>query len=148
HQADRPGAGALHLQTDRRGPRRRRPSEESTRRGGRVLRRTALSLRDRRTRPGALTRNASRASSEKGVSMPTLLVVDDEPNVLYSLEKALEGGDLEVLTAPTGKQGVELVQRRPDAVLLDVRLTDMTGLEAFDRIRTIDPRVPIILITA
>src|SRR5262249_14200377 len=44
---------------------------------------------------------------------------------------------------------VELVrQRRPDAVLLDVRLTDMTGLEVFDRIREIDPRVPVILITA
>ena len=81
--------------------------------------------------------------------MPTLLVVDDEPNVLYSLEKALGGADLEVLTASTGQQGVELVRRRrPDAVLLDVRLTDMTGLEAFDRIREIDPRLPVILVTA
>ena len=64
--------------------------------------------------------------------MPTLLVVDDEPNVLYSLERALASDDLEVLTASTGKHGVELAQRRrPDAVLLDLRLTDMTGLEAF-----------------
>ena len=81
--------------------------------------------------------------------MPSLLVVDDEPNVLYSLEKALGGADLEVLTASTGKQGVEMAQRRrPDAVLLDVRLTDMTGLEAFDKIRSFDARLPVILITA
>ncbi len=69
--------------------------------------------------------------------------------MLYSLEKALGGGDLEVLTASTGQQGVELVRRRrPDAVLLDVRLTDMTGLEAFDLVREIDPRLPVILVTA
>jgi two-component system nitrogen regulation response regulator GlnG len=81
--------------------------------------------------------------------MPTLLVVDDEPNVLYSLEKSLRSDDLTVLTASTGRQGVELVERRrPDAVLLDVRLTDMSGLDAFDRIRRLDPRLPVVLITA
>ena len=72
--------------------------------------------------------------------MPTLLVVDDEPNVLYSLEKALGAGDLEVLTASTGQQGIELVRRqRPDAVLLDVRLTDMSGLDVFDLVRESTP---------
>src|SRR5438067_214200 len=81
--------------------------------------------------------------------MPTLLVVDDEPNVLYSLETALGSAGLRVLTAATGRQGVDLVRRsRPDAVLLDLRLTDMTGLEAFDQMRAIDPRLPVVLITA
>jgi DNA-binding NtrC family response regulator len=37
---------------------------------------------------------------------------------------------------------------RPDAVILDVRLPDMSGLDAFDRIRQIDPRLPVVLITA
>ena len=81
--------------------------------------------------------------------MPTLLVVDDEANVLYSIEKALQSDTLTVHTAPTGRQGVEAVQRlRPDTVILDVRLSDMSGLEAFDRIRQIDPRLPVIIITA
>jgi two-component system nitrogen regulation response regulator GlnG len=81
--------------------------------------------------------------------MPNLLVVDDEPNVLYSLEKSLQSDTLEVLTARTARQGIEMVQQRlPDAVLLDVRLADMSGLEAFDRIRQIDPRLPVIIITA
>src|SRR5579884_1663724 len=81
--------------------------------------------------------------------MPRLLVIDDEPNVLYSLEKSLRSDALEVLTASTAKEGIELAQRRhPDAVLLDVRLSDMFGLDAFDRLREVDPRLPIVVITA
>jgi two-component system nitrogen regulation response regulator GlnG len=81
--------------------------------------------------------------------MATLLVVDDEPNVLYSLEKSLRSDALEVVTARTAREGLEVVRgRRPDAVILDVRLTDMSGLEAFDHIRRLDPRLPVIIITA
>jgi two-component system nitrogen regulation response regulator GlnG len=81
--------------------------------------------------------------------MPSLLVVDDEVNVLYSLAKSLQSDTLEVFTAQTGREGIELVERkRPDAVILDVRLSDQSGLEVFDRIRQIDPRLPIIIITA
>ncbi|MBL8797259.1 MAG: sigma-54-dependent Fis family transcriptional regulator [Planctomycetia bacterium] len=81
--------------------------------------------------------------------MPTLLVVDDEPNVLYSLEKGLRSDKLEVICAATGKQAIEIVQRQPpDAVILDVRLPDMSGLDAFDQIRQLDARLPVILITA
>jgi nitrogen regulation protein NR(I) len=81
--------------------------------------------------------------------MPRLLVIDDEPNVLYSLEKSLRSDSLEVHTASTAREGIELAGRqRPDAVLLDVRLADMSGLDVFDRLREIDPRLPIIVITA
>jgi two-component system nitrogen regulation response regulator GlnG len=81
--------------------------------------------------------------------MPKLLVVDDEPNVLYSIEKSLQSEELEVIGAQTGRQAVERVeQAQPDAIILDVRLTDMSGLEAFDRIRQIAPRLPVIIITA
>lgn len=81
--------------------------------------------------------------------MPTLLVVDDEPNVLYSIEKTFRSEDLTVLISPTGRQGLELVrERQPDAVILDVRLSDMSGLDVFDRIRQLDPRLPVIIVTA
>jgi nitrogen regulation protein NR(I) len=81
--------------------------------------------------------------------MPSLLIVDDEPNVLYALQKGLRSDKLEVITASTAKEGVELVQRRrPDAVILDIKLTDMSGLEAFDRVRQIDPHLPVLFITA
>jgi two-component system nitrogen regulation response regulator GlnG len=81
--------------------------------------------------------------------MSKLLIVDDEPNVLYSLEKRLKSESLEVITASTAKQGIELVKdSNPDAVLLDVRLPDMSGLDAFDEIRQHDPRMPVVIITA
>jgi len=81
--------------------------------------------------------------------MPRVLVVDDEPNVLYSIEKGLQSAELEVVVARTGRQAVEQVeQARPDAVILDFRLSDLSGLEVFDQIRQIAPRLPVIIITA
>ncbi len=81
--------------------------------------------------------------------MPTLLVIDDEPNVRYSLENALRSETVEVLTAPTAKQGIRLVcEKSPDAVLLDVRLPDKSGLDAFVEIQKIDPHLPVIMMTA
>jgi two-component system nitrogen regulation response regulator GlnG len=81
--------------------------------------------------------------------MPKLVVVDDAPNVLYSIEKSLRSDTLDIVVAQTGRQGLDLVRQvRPDAVILDVRLPDMSGLDAFDQIRGLDPRLPVILITA
>jgi len=81
--------------------------------------------------------------------MHRLLIVDDEPNVRYSLERSLRSEVLDVSTASTAKHGLELVRdQRPDVVIMDVRLPDLSGLDAFDRIREIDSRLPVIVITA
>ncbi len=81
--------------------------------------------------------------------MAYLLVVDDEPNVVYSLQRGLQSDELQVLTASTAKQGLDLIQQQQvDVVILDVRLPDLSGLEAFERLRRLDPRLPVILITA
>jgi nitrogen regulation protein NR(I) len=80
---------------------------------------------------------------------PRLLIIDDEPNLRYSLEQSLRSESLEILTAATAGRGIELVKSdSPDAVLLDVRLPDMSGLDAFDQIRQIDPRLPVVIMTA
>jgi nitrogen regulation protein NR(I) len=80
--------------------------------------------------------------------MGRLLVVDDEPNVLYAINKQFQSDSLEVAVAPTGRQGLDLVRDfRPDVVILDVRLGDMSGMEVFDQIRQLDPRLPVILVT-
>ncbi len=93
--------------------------------------------------------SADSFSKEKNKAMSKLLIVDDEANVLYSLEKGLQSESLTIVTAGNAKKGIELVQtERPDAVVLDVRLPDMSGLVAYERIREIDPRLPVILITA
>lgn len=81
--------------------------------------------------------------------MPMLLVVDDEPNILYTITETLAAPDVRVLPASSALAGIEAVRlHRPDAVLLDVRLPDMSGLEAFRRIRAIDPRLPVVIMTA
>lgn len=81
--------------------------------------------------------------------MPTLLVVDDEPNIPYTVAEALGSPHLAVIGSATARQGIEAVRaRRPDVVLLDVRLPDMSGLEAFLQMRAIDPRLPVVIMTA
>lgn len=81
--------------------------------------------------------------------MQRVLIVDDEPNVLYSFGKALRSETLEVVTAETAAAGLRLIrQAHPNAVILDVRLPDMSGLAAIEKIREIDPRLPVIVITA
>lgn len=81
--------------------------------------------------------------------MPTLLIVDDEPNVLYSLQAGLESDEVRVLTAKTARQGLAaLAKEHPDAVIVDVRLPDLSGLELFDRIHQTDPHLPVIVVTA
>jgi two-component system nitrogen regulation response regulator GlnG len=81
--------------------------------------------------------------------VPRLLIIDDEPGILYSLTAALENADTIVTTAQTATLGIaEVTREKPDAVILDVRLPDMSGLDAFDRIRAIDPRLPVIIVTA
>jgi nitrogen regulation protein NR(I) len=81
--------------------------------------------------------------------MPSILLVDDEPNVLYSLEKCLRQDGLTILTAQTATDGIEAVSAHdPDVVICDVRLPDMSGLDAFLKMREIDPRLPVIIITA
>ena len=81
--------------------------------------------------------------------MQTLLIIDDEPNVCYTLEKVLSSPRLKVVAAGTAGEGLDVIRREPpDAVVLDVRLPDMSGLDAYRRIRQIDARLPVIVITA
>ncbi len=81
--------------------------------------------------------------------MQTLLIIDDEPNLLYSMGKALQQDGLSVVLAETASRGIDLVREsKPDAVILDVRLPDGDGLDVFNQIQAIDSRVPVIIVTA
>jgi two-component system nitrogen regulation response regulator GlnG len=81
--------------------------------------------------------------------MPTLLIIDDEPNVCYSLEKVLGSRGLRIITAGTAAEGLAAVRREaPDTIILDIRLPDLSGLDAYREIRGIDARLPVIIITA
>ena len=81
--------------------------------------------------------------------MARLLVVDDEPNVLYSLEAALANDEFEIATAQTGQEALAVAREKPlDAIIVDVRLPDMSGLDLIDRFRQIAANVPIVVMTA
>ncbi|MDB5309179.1 MAG: sigma-54-dependent Fis family transcriptional regulator [Gemmataceae bacterium] len=80
--------------------------------------------------------------------MPTLLLVDDEPAIQHAFQRAFRGGDVTLWSATTAAEAVEVVARdRPDVVVLDVHLPDATGLATFQKIRRIDARIPVILVT-
>jgi DNA-binding NtrC family response regulator len=81
--------------------------------------------------------------------MPRLLVVDDESAVCYSFKRIYAECDIEVDTASTAAAGLKKAKSEPfDVVILDVQLPDRSGLELFPEIQALDPKRPIIFITA
>ena len=78
-----------------------------------------------------------------------ILVVDDEPNILYVIERCFASAKMKVVTAANARAGLQAFQaERPDVALLDIRLPDKSGLDLFQELRAIDARVPVILMTA
>jgi nitrogen regulation protein NR(I) len=81
--------------------------------------------------------------------MATLLVIDDEPSVGYSFRRIFEGDKVQVRTALTAREGLEEVRNnKPDVIVLDLQLPDRSGLELFGEIQALDPKRPVIIITA
>ena len=81
--------------------------------------------------------------------MSLILAVDDEPNMLSSLRRLLQIDGHEVPTASNGAAALDLIAvRRPDLVLLDLRMIGLSGLETLQRIRDLAPSVPVVLMTA
>jgi len=82
-------------------------------------------------------------------SVPHILVVDDDTEVRYSLNRVLSSQHYKVSEAPSGEEGVAAVKRLPpDVVLLDNRMTGMTGLETLQHIRAANAKQLVILMTA
>ncbi|QDU75911.1 Nitrogen regulation protein NR(I) [Bremerella volcania] len=81
--------------------------------------------------------------------MPKLLVIDDDRTVHRLVEKTFEEVDVTVLSCSTAEDGLELIRGEdPDALLLDIMLHESNGLELATQIRHLDPKLPIIFITA
>ena len=96
-------------------------------------------------------RAARRSSRAPGAqeSAVRILVVDDDRAVREALRRALTLGGYEVQLAEDGEQALEqIVQAVPDAVVLDVGLPGIDGLEVCRRVRRLGNRVPILILTA
>ena len=78
-----------------------------------------------------------------------VLTVDDEPSLTELLAMAMRYEGWEVTTAATGNDAVRAARAiKPDAIVLDMMLPDFDGLEVMRRIRTEQPDVPVIFLTA
>jgi two-component system nitrogen regulation response regulator GlnG len=81
--------------------------------------------------------------------MATLLVVDDDPLVLQVFRRILHASEIDVITAGSANEGLALVERnKPDVAILDLVLPDISGLRLFEQIHSLDPRLPVIFVTA
>lgn len=78
-----------------------------------------------------------------------ILTVDDETSLTELLSMALRYEGWDVTTASSGLNAVKAAREtRPDAIVLDMMLPDFDGLEVMRRIRTEQPDVPVIFLTA
>ncbi len=81
--------------------------------------------------------------------MARVLVVDDEPAVRRALERALRLDSYDVELAADGEQALDVQARTPaDAVILDVAMPRLDGLEVARRMRQAGDRTPILMLTA
>ncbi|MCE8013830.1 response regulator transcription factor [Billgrantia desiderata] len=83
--------------------------------------------------------------------MAKVLVVDDEPNIVLSLEFLMQQAGFDVDTAEDGEGALAKVEESPpDLILLDISLPGISGFDVLEQLR-LDPRharLPIIMLTA
>jgi len=89
--------------------------------------------------------------SKKKDSKAKILVVDDEPDYLNTIQCRLEWYNYEVVTACNGKEGLEkAIREKPSLILLDTNMPIMNGHEMLERLRNA-PEIkdtPVIMVTA
>lgn len=80
--------------------------------------------------------------------MPRILVVDDEPEVRDLLRRFFVRKKYDVLTAESGAECLATLDRDPvDAVLLDVAMPGMSGMEVLSKIHATRPDLPVVMVT-
>ncbi|MFP6900789.1 MAG: sigma-54 dependent transcriptional regulator, partial [Opitutales bacterium] len=80
---------------------------------------------------------------------PKILIIDDDSEIRYSLNRALSDERYELLAADSGESGIEVAREtQPDVIFLDNRMGGMTGLETLQHLRSISPHSMVILMTA
>src|SRR5262245_36912919 len=78
-----------------------------------------------------------------------VLVAEDDRAVRESIERALSFEGYEVVTAPDGAEAIQRVLNdKPDAILLDVMMPHVDGLEVARRLRAVGVKTPILMVTA
>lgn len=85
----------------------------------------------------------------KSVSGTRILVIDDDSEVRYSLQRVLSGKGYEVAEAESGEAGLKVAQEfKPAVILTDNRMEGMSGVEALQHLRSLVPESMVILMSA
>ena len=80
---------------------------------------------------------------------PKVLIIDDDDDLRYSLKRVLSGRHYEVVEAASGEEGLTMAEKHsPHVILLDNRMGGISGMEALQHLRGINPNAMIILMTA
>jgi len=82
------------------------------------------------------------------MSMPTVLAIDDDRSVLHLIDKAFAKTPISVLSTSSVEEGFEFIKQSPDVVLLDIRMPEQSGLEIARKFQALDPKLPVIFVTA
>jgi DNA-binding NtrC family response regulator len=78
-----------------------------------------------------------------------ILIVDDEPHILNTMQLGLEAKGYPVTTAISGEEGLDKYKNeRPDVILLDIRLAGMDGMAVLKQIKEQDQRTQVVMMTA
>src|SRR5690349_14358595 len=89
-----------------------------------------------------------RTEMSDAMSAPTILVADDDPSILLALRLALQSRGYVVRAVPNGPSALAAAQdARPDAVVVDLAMPRMDGVEVIERLRAWT-RIPIIVLSA
>ncbi|UCF99750.1 MAG: response regulator, partial [Spirochaetaceae bacterium] len=78
-----------------------------------------------------------------------ILIVEDDPAIVMGLEDLLAGEGYRIDSARDGRQALELYRKgKPDLVLLDIMIPEISGYEVCRQIRRSDALTPILMLTA
>lgn len=81
----------------------------------------------------------------------TIMVVDDNPDIITIVKTILEGKGYQVLSASSGQELLNVLpDRKPDLIILDIMMPEMDGLEVLGRLKAVTDTasIPVILLTA
>lgn len=77
-----------------------------------------------------------------------ILIVDDDEKILFAFRELLKAEKMEPVTATDGEAGLKRVESdSPDVVFMDITMPNLTGLDALERIKKMNPRIPVVMIT-
>jgi two-component system nitrogen regulation response regulator GlnG len=80
---------------------------------------------------------------------PTILVIDDDAEIRYSLTRVLSSRKYLVTEAGSGEAGIAMVKKEPpDLIFLDIRMGGISGIETLQHIRSVNPKQLVVLMTA